>query len=83
MDCGCWVNDDEDHFVIRIRGSEYLCSGKDVKELIHHCLCVLEGASESLSEDYQNLPAPSLGAQITGNLLGLLGLAKPAMKRRV
>jgi hypothetical protein len=82
MDCGAWKND-EYYFVVRIRGSEYRLSESEMQEFHHHIDQVWGyDKDESLSPDYLDLPAPNLGAKITGGLLGLLGMAKPTIRRR-
>ena len=84
MDCGVWRLEEEPNCdcVVRIRGSEYQVSWAELDELSFHIRNVLRISTESLSTDYLNLPAPNLGAKITGGLLDLLGLAKPTIRRR-
>ena len=80
MDCGAYRNGED--YVVRIRGSEYSLTEADWQEFLHHLHWVGEGLSESMSEDYNSIPAYSPPATRADRpsgkaLLQKLGLSKP------
>ena len=72
MDCGCYRNGE--NYVVRIRGSEYTLNPYDWGEFMEALIDVDQGATEHMSEDYNNLPEPCAPSGKGLSLSSLLGL---------